>query len=286
MSSVVYPVRGGMEDWAYSGSWEGFPIITQPCEPHTYNGYNPNKTLYDKYYKDALKSIMFLLEISHNKYPQQMSLGRNNIDCLLNLKTNAFFNKKANSKTCLDPINDGYIPRILRLTLTLLDMTEPDINFKHKLTKEREFAYNFYIKWAIGGSINVSETLVLYDFTNDEESIKEKIRNTKKNSELFNQFRFKSKKLKGMGVWNNNYKSKNLFRYHSKFKTQKKFLVFIILARADVNWGVNNKADPNVGPQSHIANLRNNDDYVAENKDFILKGNKYQASKLGIVNLN
>ena len=69
-----------------------------------------------------------------------------------------------------------------------------------------------------------------------------------------------------MGVWNNNYKENNLFKYQTKFKSNKKFLVFIVLARADSSWGFSDNADPNVGPQSHISNLRNNDDYVAKNK--------------------
>ena len=46
MSNIVYPVTGGMEDWAYAGSWEGEPIITQPCTPTEYNGYDKEKTLY------------------------------------------------------------------------------------------------------------------------------------------------------------------------------------------------------------------------------------------------
>lgn len=286
MSSVVYPVRGGMEDWAYSGSWEGYPIITQPCEPHTYNGYNPKKTLYQKYYKDALKSIMFLLEISHSKFPEQMSLGKKNTECLLNLKRNAFFNKKVVTKDCLDPINDGYIPRLLRLSLALVDMMEPYVNFEHKLINEENNTFNFYLKWAVGGSIDVSETLVVYDFVDDVEMIKEKVTKARKNSELIEMFRFKSKKLSGMGVWNNGFKEKNHFKYHAKFTSEKKFLVFIVLARADSSWSVNDKPDPLVAPQSHIANLRNNDEYVAKNKLFKLQGNRYQASKLGIVVLN
>ena len=286
MSSIVYPVRGGMEDWAYSGSWEGYPIITQPCEPQTYNGYNPNKTLYEKYYKDALKSIMFLLEISHDKYPEQLSLGRKNTDCLLNLKRNAFFNKKASTKKCLDPINDGYIPRLIRLSLALIDMVEPYVNFEHKLINEGNNTYQSLIKWAVGGSIDVNETMVLYDFVDNVKVFKEKVYKTKLNTDLFELFRFKSKKLKGLGIWNNNYKDKDQFRYHVKFKTQKKALIFIILAQVDSNWGINGKSDPPVGPQSHIANLRNKDDYVAHNKDFLLRGKKYHASKLGVIYLN
>ena len=100
MNGVVYPVTGGMEDWAYSGSWEGSPIITQSCKPKTYGGYDKEKTSYDKNYKDALKSIMFLLEVSNEKTPEQKLLGRRNIDCLINIRPNAFFNKITENKNC------------------------------------------------------------------------------------------------------------------------------------------------------------------------------------------
>lgn len=72
---MVYPVRGGFEDWAYSASWEGEPIITDYCSPSTYHGYNPEKTKYTKNYKDAVKAISFLLETSNDKTPFEGNLG-------------------------------------------------------------------------------------------------------------------------------------------------------------------------------------------------------------------
>ena len=130
MNGVVYPVRGGMEDWAYSGGWEGFPIINT-CNPNTYRGYDKSKTNYTNN-PDALKSIMFLLEVSHNKYPPERLLGRNNIDCILNLRKNAFFNNVTPKyKLCLNNDIDGYVTKILRLSLSLIDILEPYINFSY-----------------------------------------------------------------------------------------------------------------------------------------------------------
>jgi len=228
---------------------------------------------------------MFLLEVSHNKFPQQMALGRKNDDCLINLKRNAFFNKKASSKLCLDPINDGYINRVVRLSLTLIDLLEPYIHMRYKVIKGEEDSYNLYLKWMVGGSINVDETIVLFDFVEDTKDFLAQINNRNKNSEMLSLFKHKSKTLKGYGVWNANFNEGNEFKYHVKFQTMKRHLVFVILARADSNWGKNDHPDPPVNPQAHIANLRNSDDYEAKNENFNLKGNKYQSSDIKIIDL-
>lgn len=75
MNDMVYPVRGGFEDWAYSGSWEGQPVITEACSPITYGGYSSEKTNYSKNYKNAVKAISFLLETSNDKTPYEGNLG-------------------------------------------------------------------------------------------------------------------------------------------------------------------------------------------------------------------
>jgi hypothetical protein len=37
MSSTVYPVRGGLEDWAYGAGWDyGHEATNLKCTPHTY----------------------------------------------------------------------------------------------------------------------------------------------------------------------------------------------------------------------------------------------------------
>jgi hypothetical protein len=75
MNDLVYPVRGGFEDWAYSGSWEGYPVITDGCNPTTYGGYNQEKTKYSKNYPDAVKAISLLIETSNDKTPNEQTLG-------------------------------------------------------------------------------------------------------------------------------------------------------------------------------------------------------------------
>ena len=38
MNSMVYPVNGGMEDWAYAGSWDPDRVIL--CQPNSFGGYD------------------------------------------------------------------------------------------------------------------------------------------------------------------------------------------------------------------------------------------------------
>ena len=46
MNDVIYPVEGGMEDWAYGGSWHSEKTT---CKPKTYNGYAKEKSNNIKY---------------------------------------------------------------------------------------------------------------------------------------------------------------------------------------------------------------------------------------------
>lgn len=228
MSGTVYPVRGGMEDWAYSGSWEGDPIINK-CTPRTYNSYSESRTDY-KNYEDALKSIMFLLEVSNDKNPDQKLLGRKNLNCLLNLRENAFFNKlKSNKKICLDPLIDGYIPRVLRLSLTLIDLLEPYVNVVIK-----RISNNLIVDWIVGGAIRVDKTFILFDYVDDPLKFKKRFNKITDNSKLNKLFTFRSKPKFGKAIWDEAFSSRDYFRDNIDLvKSKRKFLVFIVVAQVD-----------------------------------------------------
>ena len=229
MSGMVYPVRGGMEDWAYSGSWEGDPIINR-CSPRTYKSYPESKTNYSANYPDALKSIMFLLEVSNDKNPDQKLIGRKNVNCLLNLRENAFFNRvKTSKRVCLDPLIDGYIPRVLRLSMTLIDLLEPYINLEVK-----RISNSINIDWIVGGSIRVDKTFILYDYVDDALNFKERLDKIKENSNLKKIFKFITRSKMGKAVWDEEFSSKDTFKENIRLdKSQRKFFVFLILAQVD-----------------------------------------------------
>jgi hypothetical protein len=283
MNGEVYSVTGGMEDWAYSGSWEGSPIITQPCEPTTYKGYSSEKTNYDKNHKDSLKSIMFLLEVSHQKVPEQKLLGRKNLDCLINLRSNAFFNHAAaNKQICLDDYIDGYIPRIIRLSLTLIDLLHPYITF----ISQKE-GNNYKVRWTVGGSITVDETFISYGYYNEKPNDQwlSNLSGLENFQDIKKQLTNQTSKKSGKGVWNIKYSTKNAFtEVFENPQSQGQFLVFIILAKVDKNWSLKNHPDPDVNPQTHIANFRTNAQYVASNAGFTIKGQEYFKSSIKVVN--
>ncbi len=279
MNGAVYTVVGGMEDWAYSGSWEGAPIITQPCEPTTYNGYDKDKTNYDQNYKDALKSIMFLLEVSDEKIPQDRLLGVENIDCLINLRSNAFFNKLAhNKKTCLDSNIDGYIPRIIRLSLTLIDILNPYINVKIENNTSADGQDSALVRWAVGGAITVNRTFLLFQYfkKQPDEVYLQQIKDANSIKALEKLLNQNTKYIKNKkGVWDVNYTAKDIFVNEFKLgqkNINNKYLVFVAVAEVDKNWSKKNDPDPDVNPQTHIANLRNDPNYTAKNAGFELKG--------------
>ncbi len=115
MNEIVYPVHGGMEDWAYAGSWDSPAIVKSGCNPSTYGGYPRERTIYGD---GTLRAFNLLVEASKIKKPNEIHLGG---------RIGLF-----------DPLstNNGHVPRNLRLTLMMIDMVEPIVNFVSAKKKE------------------------------------------------------------------------------------------------------------------------------------------------------
>jgi hypothetical protein len=299
MNSVVYPVTGGMEDWAYSGSWEGTPIITEPCKPNTYSSYDENKTLYSKNYKNALKSIMFLLEISHSKMPDVNMLGKKNYDCLANLRPNAFniFNEqhiKIKEKNQCNG-DDGYVPRVIRLSLTLIDLLNPYIKVYVKTLNDNEKKVK-EINWVVGGAMGVDSTFVLYTYSEkkpDSTLMSDMKKTITEGTGTFDKLKkllpLQSDNMKGKGIWDMNFTENDMFKFPvnatENVQKNKKIITFVIVSRVDKDWLQQNNPSPNIKPQTHIVNLRNEENYEVTNGNFVLKGRKYFYSELVVIDL-
>ena len=93
----------------------------------------------------------------------------------------------------------------------------------------------------------------------------------------------KSDILSGSALWDLNFKREKIFKHD--FNPEKKFLVYIIYAKVDKDWMKQNNPKPLVSPQTHIVNLRNNNEYTAKNKNFHLKGQEYYNSGIIIKEL-
>jgi hypothetical protein len=269
MNGEVYPVNGGMEDFLY-GVWEGSPIITYQCVPVTYGGYPPEKTIYTSL-KDIIKSIMFLLETSDDKIPSKELLGRENLNCLVNLRHNAFFNQLTdNLNICLDDYVDGYIPRIIRIALTLIDIVLPYVN--SKLLHQDD--HNVTVQWTVGGAINVDKTYIAYNYYDElpsKEGFEKSIRDARQESEINLLLQFQTDIIKGKALWSDGYSDKDWFKQTIP-KNNKKYLVLTPVTTVDELWKSQTKPDPNVPPQSHLSNIRINPNYNVQNNGFELQG--------------
>lgn len=76
MTSVVYPVGGGLEDWAYAAGWDKAPGASlSECIPRTYplpeNFFNDST--------DHISTAIYLIEMDDSKNPREDTYGARNI---------------------------------------------------------------------------------------------------------------------------------------------------------------------------------------------------------------
>jgi len=73
MTSVVYPVGGGMEDWAYGAGWDkGSDAAIESCDPPT---YPLSSDFFTKNSLDHIATAIYLIEMDNNKNPSEGSYG-------------------------------------------------------------------------------------------------------------------------------------------------------------------------------------------------------------------
>ncbi len=121
MNSLVYPVHGGMEDWAYAASWElkdhpgasGRPTV-KPCSVSPGGSHNGGTKGYPKsksiYTPSMLRIINLLVETSDEKKPSESMLG----------SAEAVFLPGVG-----DEDGNGHVARNVRLVLETIDMVQP-----------------------------------------------------------------------------------------------------------------------------------------------------------------
>ena len=106
LNDLVYPVAGGMEDWAYAAGWDA--NLVQPCAPTTMGGYAPSRTDYaTQGTTDAFRAFNMLVETSDDKRPSPSTLGTDD------------------EVLVVDGNGDGHVPRNMRLALEVIDAVQP-----------------------------------------------------------------------------------------------------------------------------------------------------------------
>jgi hypothetical protein len=142
MNPLVYPVHGGMEDWAYAGSWDDRSVVN-PCIQNNspLGDYPVEKTMYN----DAqLRAVNVLVETWNMKKPFQEELGSNSVESLLTVEGNG----------------DGHVPRNVRLALSMLDLVEPYVQITARRASNdiTNLQQRFWLGWDVGGAVHVDST--------------------------------------------------------------------------------------------------------------------------------
>lgn len=139
MGKLVYPVNGGLEDWAYGASWTDQAIV---CRPETLGGYPASKTAIER---NTKRCVTYLVETSNAKRPSALTLGSSDdIDV-----------KGAEG--------DGHIPRNVRLLFSVIDAIEPyvilnDLSISNDLEP--------HASWSVSGAFLVDATLLQWSTLN------------------------------------------------------------------------------------------------------------------------
>ena len=167
MNSAVYPVTGGMEDWAYAASWDKTGYV-HACSPSTesYPDYPKELTSYSG---DMLRIFNFLVETADRKAPLESTLGA--------------------VHQVLRPVGaptDGHVARNLRLALLLTDLVRPYVAWSDvgahctqeavqawwsgvlwpaalKMAKDNNIGGaptlpSYTMSWDVGGALHVDDT--------------------------------------------------------------------------------------------------------------------------------
>ena len=308
MNDKVYYVRGGMEDWAFAGSWDPDRVVQ--CTPSTFGGYDAEKTQYNN---STLRAFNMLIETSDIKEPPRSQLG-----------------KRTQPLISTDGAENGHIARNIRLALLAVDAVEPYVSIKgvegiqfeddivpavnqraydggsyFETTKQvwlprtdrrksllgrRTESESATISWTVGGSFDIDSTEVVYgpwdelpsNLAESTEGFYPSPETSKLIASDFRTIRFDGN---GRSMWNKQGASpKNddnstpfpMFEASidlSMYPAGTKIAVFA-KAKVDKAWS---ESKPNVGPSnigsvSHIVNARTNPSYRATNAGKVIQG--------------
>ena len=290
MNDLVYPVHGGMEDWAYASSWDTSANVQ--CSPSTFGGYPPSKTSYGS---SELRAFNILIETSDIKTPSASTLG----------------------DTSSNPLDaggsgDGHVPRNMRLAALLLDVLQPYVNLQcpcasfvddpGSLAPIDNATVTF--QWEVGGAFHVDATDLwwgkwptnssdsipsLHDWMLNVEAQGLVVGNTTIGGQMSGPTRWTAQtdgraissfmstsfepmfehELSVADVWN------GLVAAGLAHDNDTDAEVFIVArATVDASLAVQSNPEPAVTPQSHFVNARTNDAWFHENNGRRIQGHR------------
>jgi hypothetical protein len=283
MNDLVYAVRGGMEDFAYAGSWDTERMVQ--CEPKTFGGYPKDKTVYGP---STLRVFNMLVESSNQKSPSPDTLGTSE---------NLLYHSSSDGTK-----GNGFVSRNIRLSILAAEFVEPYVSFSSvnelelsddivpllrqdgrscQSNKAVQVPYNsrkVVLEWHVGGALTIDETRLWYAKWDDVpielldcisqpsfDDIQQYFKEGKLLTDAKGTTRFSTSGGSGQ-PFNGSIDISDGFKPNDK-------LVVLAIARVDQSWGSQvEQATPSLPPQSHIVNARTNMSWYHESADKIIQG--------------
>ena len=297
MNDKVYYVRGGMEDWAFAGSWDPDRVVK--CTPTTFGGYPREKTMYNN---STLRAFNMLVETSDPKTPPRSELG-----------------KRTHPLISSNGVENGHIARNLRLALLAVDVVEPylairgveGIEFEDDVVPGMNLRrYNgasyfensktvwvpdmtfrsINISWSVGGVFSIDETQLVFGLwdalPSNLSDAQDGAYPSLETLDLIESNKFHTTKpLEGRSRWHadgpyptNGASLDPIFEATIDISSYPLGSTLVVFAKAkvDADWlqQSNAVAPSGLGPTSHIVNARVNPSYRASNAGKVIRGRR------------
>ena len=288
LDATVYPVGGGMEDWAYAASFDS--TNSHPCVPgdQPFGSYPTSKTRYDS---NMLRTLNVLVETADAKTPNSNTLGH--LQGLFESGTS----------------NDGHIARNIRLCLLMTDVVQPYVlwhNMHQIETDEPSIGSNLTFGWDVGGGFSVTKTYLRAIKIEDNDSCPHELSTRQKfaiishPAKVFDTTYDLAFSLGGAPqapyktFWSESEMPRSnviLGSLGSPYKQRFSSIVkhdmlpvgnylFAAIAIVDSAWEHKRPtSSPNVDPISHVVRARTKENYMAENGQIKIVGGKEWFSR-------
>jgi hypothetical protein len=164
MDQIIYTIKGGMEDWAYAGSWIPEKVVT--CQPTTYGGYPTEKTTYND---SMLRTFNMLVETSADKIPTS-NLGSSFEVLSSTTSGNGHVSRNVRVALVSADLVEPYLLFVgvndLALPTDILPLTERLCRRMHAVNVPQSLA-EVTIEWTVGGALEIDETSLYYGNWNE-----------------------------------------------------------------------------------------------------------------------
>jgi Zinc carboxypeptidase len=278
MNDAVYPVRGGMEDWAYAGSFDPERVV--PCEPLTFSGYDKAKTIYSN---STLRVFNMLVETSDDKIPKTEDLGSS-----LGIMYS-------------DGDGNGHVARNIRLALLAVELVEPYVQITKvnevklfddivplterggkscqttKAVRVPRSSNEYVFEWTVGGALEINDVSLWYASWKDVEGSVDCLKQPliENMNKYFRKAKIISSTIGATTFAGQEETARPFLASIDRTSLEDDDMIAVIAsARVDQSWATmaRNASPAGLPPQSHIVNVRTNPNWYHESNGYVIQG--------------